>query len=134
MLAPGPIAAQASIGTTAAQRRVASAVIRGSFFHWACRSILAVFERKGELPSSRGLRPSIRRTTCEVVSDGGDHAVAAQRQGSAGPWRRGAGHCRADECPEAKRIMLGIADGYERMAKLADERLAKSLTHAALHP
>ena len=28
--------------------------------------------------------------------------------------------------PEAKKVMLGIAEGYQRMAKLAEERLAKS--------
>jgi hypothetical protein len=28
--------------------------------------------------------------------------------------------------PEAKKVMLGIAEGYQRMAKLAEEHLAKS--------
>jgi hypothetical protein len=38
--------------------------------------------------------------------------------------------------PEAKQVMLGIADGYERerMAKLAEERLAKSRTSTTLRP
>jgi hypothetical protein len=30
--------------------------------------------------------------------------------------------------PEAKSVMIGIAEGYQRMAKLAEERLAKSRT------
>ena len=36
--------------------------------------------------------------------------------------------------PEAKRTMLGIADGYERMAKVAEERLAKSQSAATRQP
>jgi hypothetical protein len=35
---------------------------------------------------------------------------------------------------DAKQVMLGIADSYERMARLAEERLAKSRTVAATHP
>jgi hypothetical protein len=49
------------------------------------------------------------------------------------PWRLNVRHWldRAEKAraiagqmndPEAKRVMLGIADGYERMAKLAEER------------
>jgi hypothetical protein len=36
--------------------------------------------------------------------------------------------------PEAKRVMLGIAAGYERMAKIAEERLAKSRTATKPQP
>jgi hypothetical protein len=61
------------------------------------------------------------------------------------PWRLNVKHWldHADEAraiagqmndPEAKQTMLGIAKGYEHMAKLAEEQLAKSRTAAALRP
>ena len=53
-------------------------------------------------------------------------------------WRERAEEARAVagqlNHPEAKRIMLGIAEGYERMAKLAEERLAKSRTGTKPQP
>ena len=53
-------------------------------------------------------------------------------------WRERAEEARAVagqlNNPEAKRVMLGIAEGYERMAKLAEERLAKSRTATKPQP
>ena len=53
-------------------------------------------------------------------------------------WRERAEEARAVagqlNHPEAKRIMLGIAEGYGRMAKLAEERLAKSQSAAKPQP
>ena len=53
-------------------------------------------------------------------------------------WRERAEEARAVagqlNNPEAKRVMLGIAEGYERMAKLAEERLAKSRTATKAQP
>jgi hypothetical protein len=53
-------------------------------------------------------------------------------------WRARAEESRvlADQMndPESKRTMLGIADGYDRMAERAEERMVVSGTVAALVP
>jgi hypothetical protein len=50
-------------------------------------------------------------------------------------WRQRAEEARAIADgiadPEAKRTMLGIAQGYERLAQRAEDRLLTLLTHGA---